>query len=190
MKSRRGGAGKRLHRWELVHLRGQRIRLIRSAAVAVALAGLATATGAGTALAGTAVTEVTPATTTPGSSVTFYILCGTTAHSATLSGTTLGLPEQIPMSSEGETGYWASTVTLPSDIQPATYTPSMDCDNGVSGTVTLVVTPSGAPVTGDGTTTTATGGPLTAAGAGLAALGGVLVVMWAWRRHNRSGSGA
>ncbi len=172
-----------------MHLRGRHISLIRSACVVIALAGLATATAVATAFAG-AVANVTPSTATAGSSVTFNILCGTSAHSATLSGTILGLPEQIPMSSQGQTGYWASTVTLPSTIQPATYMPSMDCDNGVSGTVTLVVTPSGAPVTGDGTTSTATGGPLTAVGAGLAGLGGLLLAIWAWRRHARTGSGA
>jgi hypothetical protein len=86
-------------------------------------------------------------------------------------------------------GEWVVSVTLPSTLLPGTYMPSLECDNGVSGAATLVVSPAGAPVTGDGTTVLATGGPLAIAGAGLAGLGGLVLVIWVWRRRARPGSG-
>jgi len=173
------------------------MRLIRSAIMAVLLAVLASAAGMAAVAAGTAAvaaattTGVTPSTAAPGSAVTFSILCGPSASSATLFGTVLGLPEHIPMTRNNPTtGEWAVTVTLPSTLLPGTYMPSLDCSNGQAGTATLVVTPSGAPVTGDGTTATATGGALTIAGVALAGLGGLVVLIWVWRSRARPRSGA
>jgi hypothetical protein len=153
------------------------------------LAVLACAAGEMTAGASTIV-GVTPSTAPPNSQVTFSILCGTTAKAATLSGSVLGLPERIPMTKiQSQTGEFAASVTLPSSIMPGTYMPSIECDNGLSAPATLVVTPSGAPVTGDGTTATATGGPLAAVGVGLTGTGGLVIVIWALWRRNRTGSG-
>jgi hypothetical protein len=89
------------------------------------------------------------------------------------------------MTRQGRGGEWTAWVTLPATLQPGTYTPSLNCDNGVSGTTTLVVVPSGAPVTGDGTTATATGGDLTTAGLSLAGLGVLAVLIWALRGRVR-----
>jgi hypothetical protein len=184
------------------------MRFIRSAAVTLTLAGAAalavaagTAGTAGPAFAQGPVIDVTPSTATPGSSVTFAISCGTTSASATLFGTTLGLPEQIPMDPATQAGEWVVTVDLPSDISPGDYAPSIDCDNGVSGTANLTVTPApspttptpvptGAPLTGDGTTSSATGGPFTPAGIALLAAGGLAAcaVGIRWRRRARSRS--
>ena len=54
---------------------------------------------------------------TPGTSVTFQVFCTSlTASSATFVGTTLGLPEQIPMDKESGGGVFSITVTLPGNI--------------------------------------------------------------------------
>jgi hypothetical protein len=174
------------------------MRFIRSAAVTLTLAGAATlAVSAGPAFAANPVIDVSPSTATPGASVTFAITCGTGSTSATLFGTTLGLPEQIPMDSATEIGEWVVTVGLPSDISPGDYSPSIDCDNGVSGTADLTVnpapspttpTPTGAPLTGDGTTSSATRGPFTPAGIALLAAGGLAAAAVAVRRRRRARS--
>jgi hypothetical protein len=166
------------------------MRSIRSAGVAVALAGVATI--AGTALpafaAGPQMT-VTPSVAAPGALVTFTVFCGAKATSATLFGTTLGMAEHIPMSeeSQAESGSFVTTVTLPAGTGAGSYAPSIDCSNGVSGTAALTVRsgkiPVGPPVTGDGVTSTATGGPLTAAGIGLLGLSGALGAAAARRRR-------
>jgi hypothetical protein len=174
------------------------VRFIRSAAFILTLAGAATlAVSAGPAFAANPVIDVTPSTATPGASVTFAITCGTGSTSATLFGTTLGLPEQIPMDSATEIGEWVVTVDLPTDISPGDYTPSIDCDNGVSGTADLTVnpapspatpTPTGAPLTGDGTTSSATRSPFTPAGIALLAAGGLAACAVAIRRRRRARS--
>ena len=176
------------------------MRFIRSAAFMLTLAGAATlAVSAGPAFAANPVIDVTPSVAVPGSSVTFAVFCGAGATSATLFGTTLGLPEQIPMDSATEIGEWVVTVDLPADISPGDYSPSIDCDNGVSGTASLTVNPapgpttptplpSGAPLTGDGTTSSATGGPFTPAGIALLAAGGLAACAVAVRRRRRARS--
>jgi hypothetical protein len=135
------------------------------------------------------VIDVTPSTAAPGASVTFAITCGTNATSATLSGTTLGLPEQIPMDPGTHAGEFVVTVTLPTDIGPGGYSPSIDCSDGTSGTASLTVNPApiptGAPVTGDGTTSSATGGPFTTAGLALLAVGGLAVGAGVIRKRRR-----
>lgn len=174
------------------------MRFIRSAAFTLTLAGAATLTvAAGPAFAANPVIDVTPSTATPGASVTFAITCGTGSTSATLFGTTLGLPEQIPMDSATEIGEWVVTVDLPADISPGDYSPSIDCDNGVSGTANLTVnpapspatpTPTGAPLTGDGTTSSATRSPFTPAGVALLAAGALAACAVAIRRRRRARS--
>ena len=174
------------------------MRFIRSAAFILTLAGAATlAVSAGPAFAANPVIDVTPSTATPGASVTFAITCGTGSTSATLFGTTLGLPEQIPMDSATEIGEWVVTVDLPADISPGDYSPSIDCDNGVSGTADLTVnpapspatpTPTGAPLTGDGTTSSATRSPFTPAGVALLAAGGLAACAVVVRRRRRARS--
>jgi hypothetical protein len=130
------------------------------------------------------VIDVTPSVATPGTSVTFAITCGTGATSATLLGTTLGLSEQIPMDGSTHAGEFVTAVELPASISPGSYSPSIDCSNRVAGTAALTVNPvpteptpvpSGAPLTGDGTTSSATGGPFTTAGLALLAVGGLAV---------------
>jgi hypothetical protein len=139
---------------------------------------------------------------TPGSSVTFSIVCvqgSSVGTSATLFGTTLGLSARIPMGPATHKGVFVTTVTIPASTMPGTYSPSVDCSNGPAGTgsVTVVaavkpspkpvvVVPSGAPVTGDGVTSTATGGPLTAAGLGLLGASGLVGVAAVRRRRAKA----
>jgi MYXO-CTERM domain-containing protein len=107
--------------------------------------------------------------------------------SATLFGTTIGLSEHIPMQAATHQGEFAVTVTLPTTITPGSYSPSIDCDNGVSGVAQFTVNPvpgQGAK-TGDGTTSTATDTTLTGAGLGVAGLGAALVGGLALRRRRR-----
>jgi hypothetical protein len=158
------------------------MRLVHSAGVVLTLAGLAVAATAAPAFAD-GNPAAAPSTARPGSSVTFSVDCGSASTGATLFGTTIGLSEHIPMTPQNKTGTYAVDVTLPSGIMAGSYAPSVDCDNGVAGTAALVVAPSGAPLTGDGTTATATGGPLTTVGLGVAGLGVLIVGGWAVRRR-------
>ncbi len=163
--------------------------LIASLAGSAALSlGVVAATVVGPALAsgpalaatssppGSAVAFATPSTVTAGTAVTFQVTCGSLqATSATLFGTTLGLPQQIPMNKGSGGGVFSVTVTLPSSIRPGTYSPAIDCSDGSSTTARVRVTtmPSGGAQTGDGTTSTATDTGLSAAGLVLIAVGAV-----------------
>jgi hypothetical protein len=179
------------------------MRSIRSAGAVLMLTG--TAALAGTAMPAFAagpVIMVSPAVVAPGGSISVAAECRGTkaaddAKSATFFGTTLGLPEHMPMTaSKTEAGVFSLTVKLPAGILAGTYSPSVDCSNGMSGTATFtvatvkpaVVVPSGAPVTGDGITSTAVGGPLTAVGVGILGLSGVLGAVYANRRRKAKAS--
>jgi hypothetical protein len=143
---------------------------VRHAAAAACL-GVALLGGAPAALAGTPTTNVTPDPTAPGTSTTFGIFCPG-ASSATLFGTTLSLPEQIPMENTGQ-GTFVKTVELPIGVEPGTYHPDIDCSNGESATLTVTVNavPGQAPQTGAGTTSTTTNGTLADIGFGVMGLG-------------------
>jgi hypothetical protein len=140
---------------------------------------------------GGATGSVDPSSATPGSSVTFQVFCASlNTASATLFGTTLGLPEQIPMDKESVAGTFSATVTLPNSIRPGAYNPDMDCSDGSSATTTLTVTalprPGGAQ-TGDGTTSTETNHGVAAGGMALAGFGALTggVAMLRRRRARR-----
>lgn len=120
----------------------------------------------------------TPSTATPGTAVTFTADCSPAANaggaSAILFGTTLGLPQQIPMTAESSGSFtFRITVNLPSSIQPGTYHPNIDCPGGTSATPTLRVAsfPHGGAATGDGATSTTPDSGLTLAGVGLGLAG-------------------
>jgi hypothetical protein len=143
---------------------------VRHVATAACL-GIALIGGAPAALASMPTTNVTPNPTAPGTSTTFGVVCPG-ASSATLFGTTLSLPEQIPMENTGQ-GTFVATVTLPTGIKPGIYHPDIDCSNGQSATATVRVNavPGQAPQTGDGTTSTSTNATLTDIGFGILGLG-------------------
>jgi hypothetical protein len=141
----------------------------------------------------TPVIDVTPLVAAPGSAVTFAITCGSGATSAMLYGTTLALSQHIPMKTSTHAGVFVTTVDLPASISPGNYSPSIDCDNGVSGTAPLSVNtvprqPSGAPLTGDGATSLAMGGPFATAGLGLLGAGGLAVGVGVIRKRRRGGT--
>jgi hypothetical protein len=157
----------------------------------IAVVSAALLAGIAPALASSPTIDVTPNPSAPGTSTTFAITCGASATSATLSGTTIGLSEHIPMQASTHQGEFVATVTLPTTITPGSYSPSIDCDNGVSGIAHFTVNPvpgQGAK-TGDGTTSTATDSTLTAVGLGVAGLGAALVGLLALRRRRNGSAG-
>ena len=137
--------------------------------------------------------NVTPNPSAPGTATTFVVNCNSvtgsgSANSAMLSAVTLGLPTQIPMQPGTQPNQFVATVNLPQSIGPGSYSPVINCSNGVTQTVNIEVNavPGQAPATGDGTTSTVTDGWLTVAGLGLlgiAAVAGGLVL-----RRRRSGT--
>jgi hypothetical protein len=171
------------------------MRLVRCAAAVAGLVAAVLVTGTPAALAGNPTVNIFPNPSAPGSSTTFTVDCwsgqtSSPATSATLDGSSLGLPSQIPMQQGSQTGEFQATVALPTSLAPGTYNPPITCSNGFggSGALTVNAVPSPAPQTGDGTTSTATNSTLTDVGFGLlgaAALAGGLLFA-----KRRSGSRA
>jgi hypothetical protein len=137
---------------------------------------------------------VTPNPTAPGTATTFVVSCtsvtaGGNATAATLVGTTLGLPDQIAMQQASQPNQFVVTVNMPQSIGPGSFSPTINCNNGVSQTLNVQVNavPSNAPATGDGSTSTVTDGKLTVAGLGLlgaaAVAGGLVMRRRRPRRH-------
>ena len=169
---------------------------MRLARCAAATAGLVVAVLAGSApaaLASNPAVNIFPNPSAPGTSTTFTVNCAnqmspSPATSATLVGTSLGLPTQIPMQASSQQNVFVTTVVLPTSLAPGTFNPEIDCSNGVSASATLQVNavPSPAPPTGDGATSTTTNGWLTDIGLGLLGVGAVTAGVIV-RRH-RTGS--
>jgi hypothetical protein len=155
---------------------------------AAALGGTASTAQAATANSpGGATGSVNPSSVTASSSVTFQVFCASlNTDSATLFGTPLGLPEQIPMDKESGAGVFSATISLPGKIRPGTYSVDMDCSDGSSASASLTVTrlprPGVGVQTGDGTTSTQTNTGLATGGLALAGLG-VMTGMVALRRR-------
>ncbi|MGA3151083.1 MAG: hypothetical protein ACLPN6_05210 [Streptosporangiaceae bacterium] len=150
------------------------MRLTRSAASVGVLAAAMLAAGPA-AFAGTT-GSASPATVSPGGQVTFTVDCGGPAASATLFGTTLGLPEQIPMTPAATAGDFSVTVTIPARTAAGPYNPGVDCSNNSSTTISLDVQDlpaAGGAQTGDGTTSTTTNGGLALGGLALIAGGAI-----------------
>jgi len=174
------------------------MRVVTYAAATAGLAAAILAGGAPAALAGPAgapgqTVNIFPNPSAPGTSTTFQVNCSSQssagpANSATLSGSQLGLADQIPMQASSQQNVFVTTVVLPTSLAPGTYNPEINCSNGVSASATLQVNvvPSPAPPTGDGATSTATNGWLTDIGLGLLGVGAVAGGV-ALRRH-RAGS--
>jgi hypothetical protein len=166
------------------------------AALATLALGVAVASLAGPALAatsvqrGAAVAVATPSAVTAGTAITLQVTCGSPqATSATLSGTALGLPAQIPMNSEPSGGgMFTVTVTLPGSIRRGTFRPVIDCSDGSSAAAGVRVTAmplSAGAQAGDGTTSTGANMGLSAAGLALIAIG---AVAGAFALRRRSGT--
>jgi hypothetical protein len=167
------------------------MHLVRCAVAAAGLIVVVLVSSAPAALAQNPTVNIFPNPSAPGTSTTFTVDCDTsagTASSATLDGTSLGLPSQIPMQASGQSNMFEVTVVLPTSLAPGTYDPGINCSNGVTaaGALTVNAVPGQAPQTGDGTTSTATNSALTDVGlalVGAGSLAGGLVL-----RKRRSGS--
>jgi hypothetical protein len=127
-----------------------------------------------------------PSTATPGARVKFSVSCASlTAGGATLFGSTLGLPNRIPMTHQDSNSDFTISVDLPSGIVAGSYRPDIDCSDGSSASAALQVTAfpgGGGAATGDGTTSTTSDGALVLAG--LALIGaGALAGGFALRRR-------
>lgn len=121
--------------------------------------------------------SVTPDTVTPGSPVTFSVVCAEGVRSADVAGTTLGLAEHIPMEPGKTSGVFSVTVSIPTSTQEGTFNVSIDCADGTSAVVQLVVSPSGGVPTGGGAMSRPPDRALMAAGGGLLAIGGAGVYL-------------
>jgi hypothetical protein len=170
------------------------MHLVRCAVAAAGLIVVVLASSAPAALAGNPTVNIFPNPSAPGTSTTFTVDCDSQmsagpASSATLDGTSLGLPSQIPMQANGgQSNMFEVTVVLPTNLAPGTYDPGINCSNGVTaaGALTVNAVPGQAPQTGDGTTSTATNAALTDVGlalVGAGSLAGGLLL-----RRRRSGS--
>jgi hypothetical protein len=169
------------------------MHLARCAAWAAGLIVVVLASNAPAALASNPTVNIFPNPSAPGTSTTFTVDCDSLtsaapATSATLVGTSLGLPSQIPMQASGQSNMFETTVVLPTTIAPGTYNPDIDCSNGVSaaGTLTVNAVPGPAPATGDGTTSTATNAALTDVGLGLLGAGSLAGGLVLRKRRSRS----
>jgi len=144
------------------------------AAATAAPAMASPAEPAGTPAVGTA----TPGSVTPGGHVTFAISCiNTTATSATLFGSSLGLPHRVPMDKGSLSGDFTITVSIPASTAPGTHHAHMDCSDGSSASAALRVTAfptGGGAATGDGTTATQTNNGMATGGMVLIGVGAVL----------------
>jgi hypothetical protein len=174
------------------------MRLARCVAAIAGLIMTVLVGGATAALAGgggPSPVSVYPNPSTPGTSTTFTIDCSTGADtpctSATLNGSSLGLPSQIPMQQGSQNDVFVTTVVLPSSLAPGTYDPEITCSNGVESSATLTVNalPTAAPQTGDGTTSTATNTSLANVGFGLLAAGALAGCVVLTRRWSGRSSG-
>jgi hypothetical protein len=119
---------------------------------------------------------VTPDPTSPGTATTFVVSCnsqtaGGNATAATLVGTPMGLSAEIPMQQGSQPNQFVVTVNMPQTIGAGSFSPNINCNNGVTQTVNIQVNavPEQAPATGDGATSTATDSTLMVAGLGLLA---------------------
>ncbi|MDG6110456.1 hypothetical protein [Dactylosporangium aurantiacum] len=129
---------------------------------ALALPGAASAESAG---------SVSPETVRPGGRVTFSATCTEGVKSAEVAGATLGLSARIPMEAGKATGTFSAVVDIPATVTAGTYSVSIDCADGTSSVVRLVVSPTGGVPTGGGSTAQGPNRTLMAAGGGLLLLG-------------------
>jgi hypothetical protein len=130
------------------------------------LAGAATPAQAASSARSAAVpVTAAPAVAMPGLPVTFTIGCGHGVKSATLYGSTVGLPGPVAMKSTRAGGY-AVTVSLPTGIKPGVYLAVATCESGDYGTTDLTVngatqspSPTAQPTTAPPTTAQSTALP-------------------------------
>jgi hypothetical protein len=121
--------------------------------------------------------SVSPTTVQPGNSVTFSIVCADGVRSADVSGTPLGLSARIPMEPGKASGVFSASVVIPASTLEGTYSVGIDCADGTSSVVQLVVSPTGGVPTGGGSTAQGANRTLMAAGGGLLVIGAAGALM-------------
>ncbi|MET7392255.1 hypothetical protein ABZS66_01980 [Dactylosporangium sp. NPDC005572] len=115
--------------------------------------------------------SVSPETVQPGGHVTFSLVCAVGVRSADVAGTVLGLDARIPMTPGTTSGVFSLAVDLPSTISEGSFLVSLDCADGTSSVVQLIVSPSGGVPTGGGSTSRGVNRALMAAGSGMLVIG-------------------
>ncbi|WP_238019347.1 hypothetical protein KZZ52_10865 [Dactylosporangium sp. AC04546] len=121
--------------------------------------------------------SVSPETVQPGGHVTFSLVCAVGVRSADVAGAVLGLDARIPMTPGTTSGVFTAAVDLPSTINEGTFLVSLDCADGTSSVVQLVVSPSGGVPTGGGSTTRGVNRALMAAGGSMLVVGAAGAMM-------------
>ena len=155
-----------------------------AATSAVLTSGAAPALATATNSSGITLASVIPSTAIPYGRVTFAVSCASArATRATLVGPTLGLTKSIRMRASSAGGDFTVAVTLPGNIRPGTYHPSIDCSDGTSTTARLLV-----PAFGGGTQPGAETSTWLTAGGLVLIGGGALICGMALRRRLSSPS--
>lgn len=156
-------------------------RAVLTAATGTAFAALALPTAAHAA----ADVTVNPSAVAPGGRFTLAAYCGATATSAEVSGTAFGGPSEITLNpfTDGGPGAFNAELTVPATTLPGTYQLDVTCSDGETGTGTLVVSPTGAPAGGGGSTSQGPSRALLGAGSGLLAVSGVGAFLMLRRRY-------
>ncbi|GAA0727718.1 hypothetical protein Drose_10640 [Dactylosporangium roseum] len=98
-------------------------------------------------------------------------MCAVGVRSADVAGAVLGLPARLPMQAGSTSGVFSLSVDIPQSTSPGTFLVSLDCADGTSSVVQLVVSPSGGVPAGGGATTRGANAALMATGGSLLVIG-------------------
>jgi hypothetical protein len=98
-------------------------------------------------------------------------------RSADVAGTVLGLPARIPMEPGRSSGVFSVSLNVPASTREGSYRVSLNCADGTSSVVQLVVAPTGGVPTGGGSTARGANRTLMAAGGGLLLIGAAGALM-------------
>jgi hypothetical protein len=118
--------------------------VLATAGLVVALPGIATAGGGASG-------SVEPKVVQRGDDANFFVKCESSSTSASLTGTSLGLPSNIEMDKLTSREFDLD-ITVPFGASRGAHHISMQCSDGSFVSVTLVVSPHGGANTGDGAT--------------------------------------
>jgi hypothetical protein len=128
---------------------------------------------------------VNPTAVAPGGRFTLAAFCGAAATSASVGGTPIGGPSEITLNpfTSGGPGAFNAELTVAATVLPGTYQLNVMCSDGETGSGTLVVSPTGAPAGGGGSTSQGPSRALLGAGGGLLAVSGIGTFVMLRRRY-------
>src|SRR5262245_9202658 len=97
---------------------------------------------------------VNPSAVAPGGRFTLAAYCSVATVSATVTGTTIGEASEITLNpfTDGGPGAFSAELTVPATTLPGTYQLDVTCSDGETASGKLVVSPTGAPAGGGGST--------------------------------------